>query len=48
MIAAVQGWVVRWMVLVAVLVIAGVYVGLRIGSGWVPADDGILARARCA
>ncbi len=45
MIAAVQGWVVRGMVLIAVLVIAGVYVGLRIGSGWVPADDGTLSQS---
>jgi len=36
------------LVLGAVLAIATVYVGVHIGKGWVPADDGILARARCA
>ena len=40
-----QGWVVRLLVLSAVLLIVGVYVGLRIGSGWVPADDGTLAQS---
>jgi hypothetical protein len=33
------------MVLGAVLTIAGVYVGARISSGWVPADDGILSQS---
>jgi hypothetical protein len=37
--------VVRLAVLVAVLAIAGLYVGVRIGSGWVPADDGILGQS---
>jgi hypothetical protein len=32
------------LVLGAVLAIAAVYVGARIGSGWVPADDGILGQ----
>ena len=40
-----QGWVVRLLVLGAVLAIAAVYVGIRIGSGWVPADDGILSQS---
>lgn len=35
----------RWLVLVAVMAVAGVYVGLHIGSGWVPADDGILGES---
>lgn len=35
----------RWMVLGAVLLIAGIYVGFRLGSGWVPADDGTLAQS---
>jgi hypothetical protein len=43
--AAAQGWVVRLMVLAAVLAIGAVYVGARIGSGWVPADDGILSQS---
>lgn len=43
--SAAQGWVVRLMVLAAVLAIAAVYVGVRIGSGWVPADDGILSQS---
>jgi hypothetical protein len=42
---AAQGWAVRVMVLGAVLVIAGIYVGLHIGSGWVPADDGTLSQS---
>lgn len=42
---AAQGWVVRLMVLCAVLVIAGIYVGFHIGSGWVPADDGTLSQS---
>ena len=44
-VASAQGWVVRLLVLVAVLVIAAVYVGARIGSGWVPADDGTLSQS---
>ncbi len=40
-----QGWAARLMVLVAVLVIAALYVGARIGSGWVPADDGTLSQS---
>jgi hypothetical protein len=42
---AAQGWLVRLMVLGAVFAIAAVYVGARIGSGWVPADDGILSQS---
>jgi hypothetical protein len=44
-VAAAQGWVVRLLVLGAVMAIAAVYVGVRIGSGWVPADDGILSQS---
>ena len=44
-VTAAQGWAVRLMVLVAVLVIAALYVGARIGSGWVPADDGTLSQS---
>jgi hypothetical protein len=40
-----QSWVVRLAVLVAVLAIAGIYVGAHIGSGWVPADDGTLSQS---
>jgi hypothetical protein len=40
-----EGRLIRWLVLVAVLAIAGVYVGSRIGSGWVPADDGTLSQS---
>jgi hypothetical protein len=36
---------VRWIVLVAVLAIAGLYTGFHIGKGWVPADDGTLAQS---
>jgi hypothetical protein len=43
--AAGQERLLRWIVLGAVLLIAGVYVGLHIGSGWVPADDGTLAQS---
>jgi hypothetical protein len=43
--AAAQGWVVHLLVLVAVLVIAALYVGAHIGSGWVPADDGTLSQS---
>jgi hypothetical protein len=44
-VTAAQGWLVRLMVLVAVVVIAALYVGARIGSGWVPADDGTLSQS---
>lgn len=40
-----QSWMVRLGVLGAVMLIAGLYVGPRISSGWVPADDGILAQS---
>ncbi len=40
-----QSWRVRLLVLVAVWAVAAVYVGVRIGSGWVPADDGTLAQS---
>ncbi len=42
---AAQGWVVHLLVLGAVLAIAAMYVGFHIGSGWVPADDGILGQS---
>jgi hypothetical protein len=35
-------WGVRALVLAVVLVVAGIYTGLHIGRGWVPADDGAL------
>ena len=38
-------WLRQLAILAAVLAIAGVYVGAHIGSGWVPADDGILAQS---
>jgi Dolichyl-phosphate-mannose-protein mannosyltransferase len=37
--------VVRLLVLGAVLLMAGVYVGGHIGSGWVPADEGALSQS---
>jgi len=40
-----QGRTLRWLVLIAVLAIAGSYVGVHISSGWVPADDGILGES---
>jgi hypothetical protein len=43
--AAAQGWMARITVLAAVLAVAGVYVGLHLGGGWVPADDGTLAQS---
>ena len=43
--ASAQGWIVRGIVLVAVLIIAALYVGLHIGSGWVAADDGALSQS---
>lgn len=43
--AAGQEQALRWMVLGAVWSIAGVYVGLHIGRGWVPADDGTLGQS---
>ena len=43
--AAAQGWVARITVLAAILAVAGVYVGLHLGNGWVPADDGTLAQS---
>jgi len=42
---ATQGTVIRWIVLTAVLAIAGVYVAFHIGKGWVPADDGTLSQS---
>jgi len=42
---AAQGWVVRLLVLSAVLAIAAVYVGAHIGTGWVPADEGTLSQS---
>jgi Dolichyl-phosphate-mannose-protein mannosyltransferase len=40
-----QSWVIHVSVLAAVLVIAGIYVGVHIGKGWVPADDGTLSQS---
>jgi hypothetical protein len=40
-----RGWAIHLSVLLAVLAIAGIYVGLRIGRGWVPADDGTLSQS---
>ena len=45
LVTAAQGWVVRLMVLGAVLAVAGLYVGVHIGRGWVPADDGTLSQS---
>ncbi len=42
---AAQGWVFHLLVLGAVLAITAIYVGVHIGSGWVPADDGILGQS---
>jgi hypothetical protein len=44
-VTAAQGWLVHLIVLGAVLAIAAVCVGAHIGSGWVPADDGILSQS---
>lgn len=40
-----QGWLIQLIVLVAVLVVAGFYVGSHIGKGWVPADEGTLGQS---
>src|SRR6202142_14374 len=40
-----ERWGLRVAVLAAVLVIAGIYVGVHIGKGWVPADDGTLSQS---
>jgi Dolichyl-phosphate-mannose-protein mannosyltransferase len=40
-----QGWLFRLSVLLAVLAVAAIYVGIHIGSGWVPADDGTLSQS---
>ncbi len=40
-----ESWGVRVAVLTAVLVIAGIYTGLHINKGWVPADDGSLSQS---
>src|ERR1019366_3495416 len=45
LVTAAQGWVVRLMVLGAVLTVAGLYVVVHIGRGWVPADDGTLSQS---
>lgn len=42
---AAESWMVHALVLGTVLGIAASYVGMRIGSGWVPADDGILGQS---
>ena len=43
--AAAQGWMLPLIVLVAVFTISTVYVGVHIGRGWVPADDGTLSQS---
>ena len=40
-----ETWGVRAVVLAAVLVIAGIYAGVHIGWGWVPADEGTLSQS---
>jgi hypothetical protein len=40
-----ESWSVRALVLTLVLLVAGTYTGLRIGRGWVPADDGTLSQS---
>ena len=40
-----ESWGVRVAVLAAVLVIAGIYTGVHINKGWVPADDGSLSQS---
>src|ERR1700691_55355 len=45
LLATAQRWIVRLRVLVAVFSISAIYVGAHVGSGWVPADDGILCQS---
>lgn len=40
-----ESWGVRALVLAVVLLVAGIYTGLHIGRGWVPADDGTLSQS---
>jgi len=40
-----ESWGVRAVVLAVVLVVAGIYTGIHIGRGWVPADDGTLGQS---
>jgi hypothetical protein len=40
-----ESWSVRAAVLAVVLVAAGIYSGVHIGRGWVPADDGTLSQS---
>ena len=40
-----ESWAVRAAVLAVVLAVAGIYTGLHIGRGWVPADDGTLGQS---
>src|SRR5664279_2062237 len=42
---AAHGWPMRLVVLLAVMAIAGTYVGMHIGKGWVAADDGTLSQS---
>jgi len=42
---SVSSFALQCAILAAVMVIGGVYVGLHLRSGWVPADDGILAQS---
>ncbi len=43
--SASHGWFVRWLVLGVVWAVAALYVGVHIGKGWVPADDGTLSQS---
>jgi hypothetical protein len=40
-----ESWDMRAAVLAVVLLVAGIYTGLHIGRGWVPADDGTLGQS---
>ena len=40
-----KSWALKAAVLAVVLSIAGIYTGLRIGSGWIPGDEGTLSQS---
>ena len=40
-----ESWGIRATVLAVVLMVAGIYAGVHIGRGWVPADDGTLSQS---
>jgi hypothetical protein len=40
-----DGWLLRAAILAVVLAIAGIYTGVHIGRGWVPADEGTLSQS---